>query len=96
MAAAIFTYKRPASAISSIAPSSGPPAGGTSVTITGSGFTGATKVSFGAVAATSFSVISDTQITAVSPAQATGSHYIVVTGPGGTSPTVSAAIYTYR
>jgi hypothetical protein len=95
VSAAIFTYKPPAPAISSISPSSGPPAGGTSVTITGSGFTGATKVSFGGVAATSFSVVSDTQITAVSPAQ-TGAHYIVVTGPGGTSPTVAAAIFTYK
>jgi hypothetical protein len=96
VSAAIYTYKTPAPAITSISPSSGPPAGGTSVTITGSGFTGATKVAFGAVAATSFNVVSDTQITAVSPTQAAGSHYIVVTGPGGTSPTVAAAIYTYK
>jgi hypothetical protein len=95
VAAAIFTYKAAAPAITAIAPSSGPPAGGTSVTITGSGFTAATKVAFGAVAATSFNVVSDTKITAVSPAQ-TGAHYIVVTGPGGTSPLVSAAVYTYH
>jgi hypothetical protein len=96
VSAAIYTYKVPAPAITGIAPSSGPLAGGTSVTITGSGFTGATKVSFGAVAATSFNVVSATQITAVSPAQAAGSHYIVVTGPGGTSALVGAAIFTYK
>jgi hypothetical protein len=95
VAAAIFTYKPPAPAITAISPSSGPPAGGTSVTITGSGFTAATKVAFGGVAATSFNVVSDTQIAAVSPAQ-TGAHYIVVTGPGGTSALVSAAVYTYH
>jgi hypothetical protein len=65
------------------------------VTITGSGFTAATKVAFGGVAATSFNVVSDTKITAVSPAQ-TGAHHIVVTGPGGTSALVSADVFTYK
>jgi hypothetical protein len=86
----------PAPAITGISPSLGPTAGGTSVTITGTGFTGATHVAFGAVAATSFNVASDTQITAVSPAQAAGPHHIIVTGPGGTSALVSADVYTYH
>ena len=55
--------------ISSLDPNSGPAAGGTSVTISGRNFTGATAVMFGANAATSFTVDSDTQITAVSPPQ---------------------------
>jgi len=42
--------------------------GGTSVTVTGSGFSGATAVNFGSLAATSFSVTSATPLTAVSPA----------------------------
>src|ERR1019366_7947378 len=62
----------PAPAVTSISPSSGPTTGGTTVTITGTNFTGATKVGFGAVAATSFTVVSSTEITAVSPAQAAG------------------------
>ncbi len=95
VAADIYTYTAPAPVISMISPSSGPPAGGTTVTITGSGFTGATHVAFGGVAASSFSVVSATQITAVSPAQAAGAHQIVVTAPGGTSALVSADIYTY-
>ena len=57
--------------VTAVSPNSGPQAGGTTVTITGTGFTGATKVVFGTVAATSFTVVSATQITAVSPAQAT-------------------------
>jgi hypothetical protein len=95
VSADLFTYKPPAPAITAIAPSSGPSAGGTSVTVTGTGFTGATRVAFGALAASSYTVVSDTQITAVSPAQ-TGGHNIIVTGPGGTSAIVSADLYTYK
>jgi hypothetical protein len=69
-------------AISSFSPSSGPV--GTSVTITGNSFTGATQVTFGGVAAASFEVIKDTQVDALVPAGAkTGS--ITVTTPGGTA-----------
>jgi len=57
---------------------------GTSVTITGTSFTGATGVAFGGVAATAFSVNSDTQITATVPTGAkTGK--ISVKTPGGTA-----------
>ena len=62
-----------------------PPAGGTSVTITGTGFTGATAVKFGSTAASSFTVNSATQITATSPAGTAGAVDITVTTPGGTS-----------
>ena len=56
---------------------------GTSVTITGTNFTGATAVSFGGVAATSFTVNSATSITAVVGIGATGN--VNVTTPGGTA-----------
>src|SRR6202020_1454647 len=69
-----FTYSAAPPAITSISPTSGPTSGGTTLTITGTGFTGATKVVFGGVAATSFSVVSSTEITAVSPAQAAAVH----------------------
>ena len=62
-----FTYV-PAPTVSGISPTSGPLGGGTSVTITGTGFTGASAVKFGTAAATSFTVNSSTQITAVTPA----------------------------
>jgi hypothetical protein len=53
--------------ISNIQPDSGPAAGGTTVTITGRNFTGATAVRFGTNNATSFTVDGDSQITVVSP-----------------------------
>ncbi|WP_104667012.1 fibronectin type III domain-containing protein [Ensifer adhaerens] len=70
--------------ISSVSPTTGSPTGGTSVTITGSGFTGATSVKFGSASATSFTVDSATQITAVAPAGAAGPADIVVTTGSGT------------
>ncbi len=71
--------------VSSITPTSGPVDGGTTVTITGSGFSAATAVRFGSAAATSFTVHSDTDITAVAPAGAAGTVDVTVTGPSGTS-----------
>jgi hypothetical protein len=63
---------------------------GTTITITGTNFTGATAVSFGGVAATSFAVVNATTITAVLGSGASGS--VSVTTPGGTS---SLAGFTY-
>ena len=74
--------------ISGFAPGSGGP--GSSVAISGSGFTGATVVRFNGLSAT-FSVVSDTQITATVPSGASTGP-ISVTGPGGTS--TSAASFT--
>ncbi|WP_220454161.1 IPT/TIG domain-containing protein [Nocardioides immobilis] len=87
-----------APAITGIAPPSGPLAGGTEVVITGSGFTGATAVSFGVRnPATSFTVDSDIQITAISPASATATtRNVRVTTGGGTSPAVAADLFTWQ
>jgi hypothetical protein len=85
-----YTYI-PAPALTSVGPSSGPAAGGTTVTLTGTNLTGANAVTFGANAATSFTVNSSTQITAVAPAGA-GTVQVTATTPGGTSNGVS---YTY-
>jgi hypothetical protein len=65
------------------------------VTITGTGFTGATTVSFGSTPAT-FTVNSNTSITATSPAgTATSAVDITVTSPGGTSNIVAGDKFTY-
>jgi len=56
---------------------------GTTVTITGTNFTGATSVSFGGVPAASFTVLSATNITAVVGNGSSGS--VAVTTPAGTT-----------
>ena len=88
-----FSYVLPAT-VTSVSPNAGPIAGGTSVTITGTGFTTTTAVHFGATAAT-FTVNSDTSITAVSPAGSVGTVDITVTNAGGTSTTSAADRFTY-
>jgi hypothetical protein len=55
---------------------------GTEVTITGSGFTGATNVKFGDFAASNFTIDSDTQIRAIVPTDALSAKITVVTGNG--------------
>lgn len=56
--------------VKSVTPASGVQAGGINVIIMGTGFTGATKVMFGNVAATAFNVINDGEISATVPAYA--------------------------
>jgi hypothetical protein len=90
-----FTYFS-APAVSGVSPSSGPVAGGTSVTITGSGFTFAMAVNFGTSAATSFVVNSDSQITAVSPAGAAGTVDVLVSSSAGTSAAAASDRFTYQ
>jgi hypothetical protein len=75
----------PAPALSTISIDQGDTLGGETVVLTGSVFTGATDVKFGATSATSFVVDSDSQITSVAPAHSAGSINITVVGPGGTS-----------
>jgi hypothetical protein len=69
-------------------------AGGTSVGITGTNFTGATAVYFGTVAA-SFTYNSSTSITATSPPHAVGTVDVTVVTPSGVSATSSADQVSY-
>jgi hypothetical protein len=73
----------------------GPASGGTSVTLTGTGFTGATAVHFGVTAAAGITVNSDTSITAVSPVAEAGTVDITVTSAGGTSATSPSDQFTF-
>lgn len=63
-------------------PSSGSINGGDSITISGSGFSGVTAVSFGSSAGSNLAVISDSQLTVTSPiATVSGSVDVTVTAP---------------
>lgn len=81
VSAGSFTVTIPAPQISSFSPTSG--TAGTSVTLTGSGFTGATSVKFNGTAAT-FTMTDDSHISTTVPATAT-TGAISVTTPGGTA-----------
>ena len=70
--------------VTTLAPVTGPLAGSTTVTLSGSGFTGATAVKFGTVDGTSLTVVSDTQLTVVTPAGTAGAVDITVVTPLGT------------
>ena len=96
-AGAILTAPNaPAPIVASITPTQF--GSGTSVAITGTGFTGATGVSFGGSAASSFTINSDTSITATTagtPPATIPSGAVIVTGPGGTSiPTATFTAFT--
>ena len=94
-----FTYTAATTSVptvTSISPIYGPVSVATPITITGTGFTGATGVTVGGTAATSVVVVSSTEITATTPASSTvGQVDVLVTTPGGTSPALNGDEYTF-
>ncbi|MDP1828904.1 MAG: IPT/TIG domain-containing protein [Archangium sp.] len=70
-----------APAITTVSPESGSTAGGTVVTLTGTGFLAGAEVFFGTLAATSVTVDSATQLTVTAPARAMGVVSIIVRNP---------------
>ena len=75
--------------IFSMSPSSGPPSGGTNVTITGMLFDDGATVSIGGQPATNVNVVNPTKITATSPALSAGSlNNVVVTNTDQTGGTL--------
>ena len=73
---------QPFPSVGSVSPSSGSTAGGTTVTIIGHNFTGATAVNFGSTPAASFSVFSDSVIMAVTRPSPAGTVDVTVKNPG--------------
>jgi hypothetical protein len=94
-----FTYVVPPAAaptVTGLNPTSGTLGGGNNVTVRGTGFTGATAVNFGSVAATNLIVQNDTQLTVTSPTpSASGPVDVTVITPAGTSAISMADRFTY-
>ncbi len=90
----VLTWTWPTPTPTSCSPPSGPVAGGTAVTITGTGFSAGCVVSIGGSPATSVVVVSDTQITCVTPSGFVGLSSIIVTNTDGGSGGPQF-IYTY-
>ena len=89
----VFALAGPA--ITSVSPSLGPPAGGTTVTVTGTGFMPGATLWFDGVAATGVTVVSDTTITGTTPAHAAGAVAVHVQNPTGQTG-VLAGGFTYQ
>jgi hypothetical protein len=77
-----FTYEVTPT-VTGVTPSSGPTAGGTKITITGTGFVTGATVTIGGIAATVVTVVNTTSITATTPAGTAGAQSVIVTTPGG-------------
>ncbi len=84
----------PTVTVTNVSPSSGPIAGGTAVTITGTDFLSGATVSFGGNAATSVVVVSSTEITCVTPAGSAGYVTVSVTDSDGTGSLPDGFLYT--
>lgn len=80
--------------ISAISPGSGSAAGGTQVTIIGSGFVPGVRVAIGGVPATNVNLVNSTQITVTTPSGAVGVAPVMVTSPTGSFGGVSNG-FTY-
>ncbi len=83
--------------VTAVSPRSGPTAGGTRVTITGTGFSGLTRsrVTFGTTAASKITVVSSTKVTATAPKGAAGRANVHIVTTHGTSASNAADGFTY-
>jgi hypothetical protein len=74
----------PAAAIATISPATGPAAGGTVVTITGTNLDGVADVKFGATAGTNLKIVSSGKLQVTTPAGSAGSVNVVIGDDAGT------------
>ena len=80
--------------ITGVSPSSGPDLGGTAITITGTNFTGVTKVELGTTTCSAtYTVVSTTTITCKTPVHATGAVPVKVFTVNGVAQDTSAFTY---
>lgn len=83
-----FTFGTATLGVNSVSPISGPAAGGTTVTISGSDFQTGISVTFGGLPATSVNLTNSSTVVAVTPAHSSGSVTVTVTNSSGTSATL--------
>ena len=88
-----YTYN-PFPTVASVSPTLGPNTGGTSVTLTGTGFLTGATVTLGGVAATGVTLNSSTSITVIAPAGSNGVDDVTVINADTQSGTLSSG-YTY-
>lgn len=81
--------------VTSVSPSAGSAAGGTSITITGADLANAIAVTIGGIAATSFTVVNGQKITAVTPPGTFGAASVLVTTLDGTNSTTANTSFNY-
>jgi hypothetical protein len=92
----MYTVEYPVPEMAGITPDSGSMLGGTVVTITGSGFSGATDVRFGRISATDLNPVSDSMLIVTSPPNTAGTVAVSVINPARTgSSTGSATVFRY-
>jgi hypothetical protein len=84
----------PTVTVTSVSPANGVAAGGTPVTINGTGFASGASVTFGGTAATNVVVVSTIKITAKTPAHSTGSVNVTVTNTDTSTGTMNSG-YLY-
>ena len=89
-----FTYATATLTLTSVSPASGPTAGGTTITLTGSGFVSGATVRVGGNSATSVTFVGSTQLTARTPAGTAGARDVQITNPNGQSATRTGG-FTY-
>jgi hypothetical protein len=81
--------------VTKLSPKKGPAAGGTRVTVTGSGFLGSVTVDFGSSPGTDVKVLSGTTLTVVAP-EGTGEVGVLVHTEAGTSVAGKKTVYKYK
>jgi hypothetical protein len=86
----VYTPSSAVPVVAGVSPSSGPTAGGTRVTVTGTGLGGATAATIGGAAVEALEPIDASTLLATSPAGSAGPATVAVTTPSGTGSAANA------
>ncbi|MEP7054016.1 MAG: N,N-dimethylformamidase beta subunit family domain-containing protein [Actinomycetota bacterium] len=81
--------------VTAVSPRTGSSRGGSLVTVTGSGFSNATRVTFGGIRGSRLSVRSSTRLTVAAPAHAAGAVFVRVGTLSGISRRTGLVVFTY-